>query len=1043
MTTTKTASLPKLYPALCVLALGLVSVWQAFATQQWLIGLLLSALALLGLVLLILQSRRQLAQEQRLVLLEQHAAGVVLRNRQVMSAVRDVVLRCTFSGRLIYVNQAWQGMTGINPDNVLGQSLIDLLHPDEREEFEHYLTGVREGQTGALQADMRVMSKSGRYRWCNVVARPYDTLESGELIIATLHDYQTERDQAMLNAARQNVFDGLLSHAGLQYMMEQLAREWERLQPGQRVSILEVGEHDGALHTLAAPSMPAAYILALNGVVPGEGVGSCGTAVARGKPVFVSDVRHDPLWRSYQPLAELGGVLACWSTPFSDPDGRVLGSFAVYSNETRLPDEQELQLLGEFTRLAALVVQKSRLAIERETTERRFSAIFEHAAVGMLLLSPDGRFISANPCYLNTTGYTAEQLKAVDPDQLLHPEDNLRVSQRMRNLFEGVERQFTTEARFNNNLGQDGWVSLTATLVKDAEGQALFYVLITEDISERKRHEQALKEAAAVFESSREGMMVMDSRFRIIKVNPAFSDITGVPAAKVLNRRPMVHGREPGKSAFARRLLKRLARSGYWQGEALFDSVDKKDVPIWVTATAVSAEDGGASRYIVMFSDLSGQERSQQQLQQMAHFDSLTGLANRTLATLRLEQAVQIAATEGSQLAVLYADLDRFKAINDSLGHAVGDEVLRQAAERLRACAREDDLLARLGGDEFLIIAPGLGSDQVMRLGESLCEAMRTPIVLGDGREMYIGASVGYACYPRDGITAADLVRNADAAMDTAKNTGRDQVCGYSRAMTEEAHQRFELERGMRKALENNELELHYQPLIQVRSRRAIGVEALLRWRHPEHGLIPPDRFIPLAEQNGLIVQIGHWVLNEACRQASIWQHMGLGLDVMAVNLSPRQFIQQDVVALVKSALEDAELPPNMLELEITESALMTNVQQGEQTLRQLKKLGVALAIDDFGTGYSSLAYLRRFPLDKLKIDKSFLAGVPQRTEDNQLVTTILDLAANMHLKVVAEGVETEAQWRFLQGRGCDLCQGFLFSQALPAAQLTTWLESQ
>lgn len=279
--------------------------------------------------------------------------------------------------------------------------------------------------------------------------------------------------------------------------------------------------------------------------------------------------------------------------------------------------------------------------------------------------------------------------------------------------------------------------------------------------------------------------------------------------------------------------------------------------------------------------------------------------------------------------------------------------------------------------------------------------------------------------------------------MDTAKSTGRDQVRGYTRAMTEEASARFEMERGLRKALENNELELHYQPIIQVRSRRVIGVEALVRWRHPELGLIAPDRFIPLAEQSGLIVQVGHWVLNEACRQMAHWALQGVAPDRIAVNLSPRKFVHLDVVELVRSALQASGLDASRLELEITEGALMTSAQQGEQTLQQLKKLGVGLVIDDFGTGYSSLAYLRRFPLDKLKIDKSFLAGVPERAEDNQLVTTILDLAANMHLNVVAEGVENEAQWRFLQDRNCGACQGFLFSPALPAGDLITWLGRQ
>ncbi|MFN3579449.1 MAG: EAL domain-containing protein, partial [Pseudomonas sp.] len=782
---------------------------------------------------------------------------------------------------------------------------------------------------------------------------------------------------------------------------------------------------------------------ALIGTMPVEGVGSCGTAVARGEPVFVADVQTDPLWQDFHDLAELGSVVACWSMPFKDAEGKVLGSFAVYADQTRYPDERDLQLLGEFNRLAALVVQKSRLAEEREITEKRFSAIFQHAAVGMLLVSPAGRYISANPCYFERSGYTEADIKNIKPQDTLHPDDLVRVESRMRNLRFGVEDRFALEVRYTRRDGHLDWINLTVTLVRDSDGAAQFYVFITEDISERKRQEASLKEAAAVFESSREGMIVIDSEFRILRVNPAFSDITGKPAEEVLGTRPLVHGRQTNTRVFTRKLLSTLAGEGYWQGEVLIDRLAEEDVPMWVTATEVKGEDGEGHRYIIIFSDLSGLQRSQRQLEQMAHYDSLTGLANRTLAMARIEQGLQRVRSSGGSLAVLYIDLDRFKAINDSLGHAVGDEVLRQAAQRLSDCCPPGEVLARLGGDEFLLILHSLPGERVRAIGEEVCSTMRTPLLLEDGREIFIGASVGFACFPQDASTAADLVRNADAAMDTAKSIGRDQVCGYARAMTEEASERFELERGLRRALEHNEFELHYQPLIQVRSRRAVGVEALLRWRHPERGLIPPDRFIPLAEQNGLIVQIGAWVLNEACRQAWEWHQQGLGLEKIAVNLSPRQFIQQDVVGLVRDALAATGLPASMLELEITESALMTNAQQGEQTLHQLKQLGVTLAIDDFGTGYSSLAYLRRFPLDKLKIDKSFLAGVPQRTEDNQLVTTILDMAANMGLSVVAEGVETEAQWRFLQGRGCGVCQGFLFSRALPGPELPGWLEAQ
>lgn len=965
------------------------------------------------------------------------------RNRQILSTISDVIFRADFTGRLIYVNHAWLQVAGEDAQSALGSSIIQHLHVDDRPLLEQYLQRVRAGEVHTLRTNLRLRRPDSRYHWCRLTARPYTTVESGAVVIGTLTDIQQQQEQMRIQSARTSVLDGLLGDAGMQDLADRLIREWEALQNAQQAMIVLIRETDGRLHALAAPNLDEGLIQAVEGAVPGELADVGPARMYRKDAVFVADVAADPRWDAHRTLIRRCAVAACWVVPFTGSDEEVLGWFVVHAAQPGDPTARDLQLLDEFARLAALVVQKSRLAHEREASERRFAAIYEHAAVGVLLLSPSGDFISANPSYYKRSGYTAEDVRRITPRGTLYSQDRPAIDSRLRELRHGKQSKFTLEARYVRCDGELAWINLMVTLVRDAQGAAQYYVMIVEDITERKRHEQALKEAAAMFESSREGMMVLNEQLRIVNHNPAFSIITGVASGRAIGQRPLVRSRLRSPQALTRSVLRDLHGEGYWQGEVLIDRNDEASVPLWVTATAVRDEQGRAIRYMVMFSDLSGLRRSQEQLQYISHYDSLTGLPNRNQAMLRLEQGLLRAIHDQGAVAVLFIDLDRFKSINESLGHAVGDQVLVQAGARLKTCCPKSGTLARLGGDEFLMIVQGAGTDAVRRIGDQVCDVMRAPVVLNNGREVYIGASVGFACYPTDGNTAADLVRNADAAMETAKTTGRDQVCGYVRAMTEEARARFEMERGLRKALENDELELHYQPIVEVGSRRTIGVEALVRWRHPELGLIPPDRFIPLAEQNGLIVQVGHWVLNEACRQVAVWQRGGVAPERVAVNLSPRQFVHLDVVELVRSALAASGLEASCLELEITEGALMTSAQQGEQTLHQLKELGVGLVIDDFGTGYSSLAYLRRFPLDKLKIDKSFLAGVPDRAEDNQLVTTILDLAANMHLNVVAEGVETEAQWRFLYDRHCGACQGFLFSPALPASELVDWLRRQ
>lgn len=977
--------------------------------------------------------------------LECDASRTLDRNRQVMKTITDLVFRCDFAGRLVYVNQAWLHVAGNQAQTVLGSSIKDHVHDEDRSIVEEYLKRVCAGEVHTLRTNLRLRRPDGRYQWCRLTARPYTTVESGDVVIGTLNDIQYQQEQMRIQSARMSVLDGLLGDAGMQEIADRLIPEWEVLQSGQRAMIVLAGEADGRLHILAAPSLDPRLVRPLEGAIPGDNAELGIAQLYRDSPVFVSDVTADPRWVEHRALVGECAVAACWVVPFTGADSAVLGWIAVYADQSGEPNTRDLRLLDEVARLAALMVQKSRLAREREAIERRFAAIYEHAAVGVLLVSPSGQFISANPSYYERSGYTEEDLRRMTPGEALYAQDRPVIEARLRELRYGEQNKFTVEARYVRRDGELAWINLMVTLVRDVDGAAQYYVMIVEDITERKRHEQALKESAAMFESSREGMMVLSEHFRIINHNPAFSIITGMVSGRAIGQRPMVRSRLRSPLALARRALRDLRSEGYWQGEVLVDRPGESGVPLWVTATAVRDELARVTRYMVMFSDLSGLRRSQEQLQYISHFDGLTGLPNRSQAMLRLEQGLLQAIHDQGSLAVLFVDLDRFKAINDSLGHAVGDQVLMQAGTRLSVCCPAGGTLARLGGDEFLVIVVGADAapDAVHQIGEQICDAMRAPVVLDGGREIYIGASVGYACYPTDGNTAADLVRNADAAMDTAKTTGRDQVCGYVRAMTEEASARFEMERGLRKALENNELELHYQPIIEVASRQTTGVEALVRWRHPELGLIPPDRFIPLAEQSGLIVQVGHWVLNEACRQMAQWQNEGMAPRRVAVNLSPRQFVHHDVVELVRAALEASGLHAARLELEITESALMTSAQQGEQTLHQLKQLGVGLVIDDFGTGYSSLAYLRRFPLDKLKIDKSFLAGVPDCAEDNQLVTTILDLAANMHLDVVAEGVETEAQWRFLLERDCGACQGYLFSPGLPAGELLTWMRSQ
>ncbi|MEW6445024.1 MAG: EAL domain-containing protein [Pseudomonadota bacterium] len=432
---------------------------------------------------------------------------------------------------------------------------------------------------------------------------------------------------------------------------------------------------------------------------------------------------------------------------------------------------------------------------------------------------------------------------------------------------------------------------------------------------------------------------------------------------------------------------------------------------------------------VAVIRDVDPIKRAESELEYNAHHDALTGLPNRLLLHARLEHAIEKARRTDHPLAVLFLDLDRFKNVNDSLGHPVGDQLLRAIADRLLKRLRAEDTLARLGGDEFVILIEAFGHpDQIAGLARDILKLLEAPFTLDGGRDIYIGASLGISLYPKDGEDTTTLIRNADAALYKAKASGRHTFRFYTETMTEEANHRLEMEMAMRRALEEQAFVLHYQPLVSIADHAIVGVEALVRWRREDGSLIPPDAFIPLAEDTGLIVPLGEWVLREACTQGRVWLDAGLPPMVMAVNLSPGQFQRPNLIPSVRAILEETGFPAARLELEITETALMDTAQGVEDQLHALKRLGVLIAIDDFGTGYSSLAYLKRFPIDKLKIDKRFIDNLPDDPENAAIARTIIDMAAAFHFTVLAEGVETEAQLDFLRAQGCHFFQGYLFS---------------
>ena len=558
-------------------------------------------------------------------------------------------------------------------------------------------------------------------------------------------------------------------------------------------------------------------------------------------------------------------------------------------------------------------------------------------------------------------------------------------------------------------------------------------------------HEEAVgvgraRLAAQVFHNATEGILITDPNGRIVAINPAFSQITGYAAELVVGKiSRMFHKTGPVREV-NREMLTELATQGRWQGEMLDRRKSGEVYPAWLSISAVRDDHGAIANYVGVFSDYSSRKEAEQRLFFLANHDALTALHNRVAMGEALMQAVARAGEEDRRLALLFIDLDRFKGINDTLGHDVGDELLKVIAQRLRGCLKETQLIARLGGDEFTILIDNVkDADEAAHVAERVLGELSRAVVI-KGQELFVTCSIGISLYPGDGATPAQLLKNADVAMYRAKELGKNNFQFFSPDMNARAFEHLVLENSLRHALDRRELVLHFQPQIDLASGELSGVECLIRWDHPELGLIPPSSFIPLAEENGLIVPIGEWVLQEGCRMMRLWQVAGFSIPRIAINLSARQFQREQLAGHVRNALESSGIAPDVLELEITESMIMQNPHKAVSVLQELKRMGVQLAIDDFGTGYSSLSNLKHFPLDTLKIDRSFTIGLPDDTDSAAITEAIVAMARKLRLKVVAEGVETIEQMLFMRRAGCHAVQGYLYAPAMDADALLRYL---
>ena len=716
--------------------------------------------------------------------------------------------------------------------------------------------------------------------------------------------------------------------------------------------------------------------------------------------------------------------------------------FIVLLRDITVRKRAEAEILALNLSLEEQVQERTKELLAKEEQLRETLALNDSilmtSPMGIAAYRQDGQCVMANPALASIADITQEQLLKQNFRQLS--------SWQASGIQEAAERVLATGARVELEIrhltsffGHDVWARCWLSRFTSRGEPHL--LLMLENITEKKAAEEELRLAASVYQNSSEGILVTDAAGIILSVNPAFTEITGYAEDEALGRKTSLLRSDRHGPEFYRSMWEALTKEGCWRGEVWNRRKDGEAYLEWLSINRIEASAGAPIRYVAVFHDITELRRKDEEIRHQAFHDALTGLPNRALMKDRLLHALERAKREGGRLAVIFIDLDRFKAINDGLGHDVGDLLLQEVARRIKSRMRTADTVARLGGDEFVVLMEDLQeAGDCASLAQELMAEIARPMELS-GHAVEIRASMGMAFYPEDGTNPMELMKRADLAMYSAKAAGRNTYRFFQQDMQDRISQRLNLEMELRLALAQRDLELHYQPKVDLATGKILGVEALVRWRHPLRGLLLPADFIPLAEECGLICALGDWVLDEICRQSAVWQAAGHTFKI-AFNISPHQLEMGDLVARISELAAHHGIAPSDLEIELTESAVMAYSIHAASVLARLRGIGVTVAVSDFCAGYSSLSYLRKLPIDILKINHSFVTDADSNAEDAQIVKTILALGRMFKLTMEAEGIETSHQAELLQSFGCGIAQGYFFSRPLPAREFEDWLDA-
>ncbi len=824
-------------------------------------------------------------------------------------------------------------------------------------------------------------------------------------------------------------------------ILKKICHAIEDVIPGALSSILIFDEESNTLGDCVGPSLEADYIKAIDGIKVGPIAGSCGTAAYRKEMVIVKNIESDLLWEDARSLILPYGLRACWSKPILSSDEKLLGTFALYYREPRNPESSEINLLEAFAHLASVPIERKKVDEKLYLSQLQYRLMTENVSDFVGILDSNGMYEYASPSHEKYLGYSAVQLIGNVAFNYVHPDDLSEVKHAFGKLVQNNEKE---QVSFRLKLQHGGWLFLEGigTPIIENNGEIHRYVYVARDMTVQKKAEQNLRETNeflnTLIQFSPVAIVALDKESNVKLWNDKAEEIFGWEKSEVLGRPyPLLYGEMSEQQEWYREIL---------QGGKVVINKEvkrrKKDgslIDVRLTIGPTYNKKGEFDGAIAMLQDISQQRKAEMKVYQLAYYDTLTNLPNQTAFKEDFIEVLEKAKKKDLFTALLYIDVNRFKYINDTLGIEFGDDLLKMIANRLTSSHQK---VYRISGDEFAMIITDTTQKEVMDTVHQLIQIFEKPFSLGH-HHLHIGISIGISFYPEHGPSFEALYKYANVALRYCKKNETSHYQVYSDSMSNAINKQMQLEEKLHMAVKNEEFVLYYQPQIDLKTGDLIGSEALIRWNSSDLGLVSPTDFIPIAEDTGLIIPIGKWVLREACKQQVRWMRDGISLHSISVNVSPQQFYEDDFVKSVTDVLTETGIDPRSLILEITETVVLQKANEAIRKIVQLRNMGLKVALDDFGTGFSSLNYLKDLPIDIVKIDKSFLQDMDTDSKAKEILKTIIHLSQKLGLKVLAEGIENKEHYQFLKEHECEEGQGFLFSAPIPNQKFLTYIQER